>query len=178
MRFLILLLISVSAHAGPTLSDQVDVSVLPDKPIVITGDTTDGKGQTIRGPWFQTRFRLTNNSSQPVTVVAISYTIESARDTVVGSFAANDFNFSTECNGKSVMTNYTDFGVFLPGDSGSFRLISRGDCDATTMPVFFFGSLSSQDRYVYTVHIHLQGWFGTYDNPTDSLKKDLTFQTQ
>ena len=53
------------------LANDVAVMVLPNKPIVITADTTDSNGHVVKGPWFSFRTGMINHSQQPVTVVAM-----------------------------------------------------------------------------------------------------------
>lgn len=166
-----------------TKSDLVEITVVPDEPIVIKGDTKDANGNTVKGPWFQYRLHVKNSSTQPVTIIALSLTFyeqDSSGQTTnaSGSASASDFNFDT----KDERCEFTSFGSYAAGDDIPLYLDGSAltDCQGFT-PVFYTGGHNSGiggKNFRYRVVVEPLGWFGTYADPTDRFDKEFTFYTR
>jgi hypothetical protein len=76
-KCILILLASIATVAGatPSLSDQVRVDIAPAKPVVFNAPFSydmNGKTVVVEAPWLRSQLRLTNGSSQPVTVVSVN----------------------------------------------------------------------------------------------------------
>lgn len=172
----------VSCSGAKSKSQAAAVEVLPPKPIVITGPTLDGKGTKVEGPWFNFRMKMTNSTTESITIVALELEVigqgsSGQPESKTVSFAPSEYNFSlnenTECK-------YTGFGTWAVGESKAFTL-TGASVDCPTVPVFIVGSNTkgaSGRNYRYRVRAKPLGWFGTADEATDRFEKTITFFTQ
>ena len=109
--FLALIATQVSCSGDSGVSD-VKFRVVPENPIVITGDIIIGS-KTIKAPWFSFRVQVKNGSKKPVTLVAIQNALSIINDfgaekTNEATFAPSVLNFSRviTVGGEDVTCNY------------------------------------------------------------------------
>lgn len=165
--FQIILLGAVAVSQGScsnSKSQEIDVSFVPNRPLVIKGDikiddftTADPSDTlTIAAPWFRTAVNVTNNSDTQVTIVSIIATVTDTR------------------NEKK------EYTTKLPEDAYYIATVLPG---ATMSPsTWFFDSLPA-DTYNglaglnlrYSIRATLIGWFGTPDEPTERFEKTISF---
>lgn len=167
---------------GKSKSDGAEFTVLPVSPIVITGDVNDPNGKTIKGPWFNFRLTMKNNTEGAITIVALTAQIfaeDESGQQVTSDFSVNpaDFNHTitdvTDCK-------YFYFGTWAVGEDKSFEL-TDGQAVCKGVPLMYVGdnkSGSSGKNFRYRVVVKPQGWFGTFDKPLDRFDKQFTFYTQ
>jgi hypothetical protein len=163
-------------------SDGAEFGILPEKPIVILGDTKDSSGNDIKGPWFNFRVNMMNGTEDIVTIVALVlevYAQDSSGQIVKADVAftpaAFDFTLSEDKECK-----FSTFGTWTVGEKKGF-LLENSDPTCTRIPVFYIGnnpSGISGKNYRYRVKVKPMGWFGTYDDPTDRFDKSFSFYTQ
>lgn len=143
------LLVLALAFSSSAFAKVATLSILPSAPIVILGDTMD-KGTRIPGPWFQVRYMLSNESAEPITILALNMTITAPNGVV------------------EQRTVTTPIVTVAPGATQMIDLVTTGNLPAP-------GGRS----YVYSVSARALGWMGTYENPGQQLPEvSLTFQTQ
>lgn len=183
------LIIGLAAHAAAVSSSDSEISVRPDKPIVVTGDSQDGNGHVIHAPWFAFQLKLNNNEARPITIVAVTVTYSSATgDQVIMNISPSDFNLTFTCeNGLSAQINYSDFGVFEAGESGPLHLTFRQslppackNIDTDQVATFYVDHLPRNPQgHVYHVTVNVQGWYGSYLQPRqERFEKSFEFETQ
>src|SRR5262249_47584877 len=103
----------------------------------------------------------------------------------------SDYNYTLVCSTTvSVPITFQDFGEFAAGATGDLRLTYRGvalpaDCaglspDITNVKVYIGNNPNSANlaSYAYSVQLEPEGWFGTYNNPSDRFDKMIYFTTQ
>jgi hypothetical protein len=152
---------------GKKHSDEVDVSIGPEKPIVINADITvvdpsDSTSTiTIKAPWFKHKVTVLNNSGNNVTVVAMNYEILGNKN---GVQTTNNINVSSSITTIPYLLN-------VPG-TGSEAARTK-----TLSNLYIFG-LTAGDNFNYSVRAKAIGWFGPPDAPNDRLEKLVSFQTQ
>ena len=185
---LVLPTLAVLAHCGGKKSEsgKVTFEMVPDKPIVITADTTVNQ-IAIPKPWFKFSVNVTNGSEKPVTIVAMTAII-----TAPGAFdttgwaedpASQAQTLSTGTSSaivSSVSCTYTTYGTWGPNEVKPIGLPSPVDaCNIPSHP-FYIGGLkdSSNGSYRYKVQLKPIGWFGTETAPTDRFDGSVTFYTQ
>lgn len=177
-------------------SADVDFSVTPDSPIVITGDFKVGD-KTVKAPWFSFGGTVTNNSDEEVTIVALEMTVTGT--TINGGFISknvtvtpSDFDFSVACNDDTTWQSaFVSFGTYASGQSADLQLpatpTAPADCagvvSASYEAKIFVGSNPSKDgdqvsSYNFTVYAKPLGWFGSYNKPTARFEKNIVFMTE
>jgi hypothetical protein len=165
-----------------TKSEEVTFSVLPDRPIVIDGDTVDSHGNKVKAPWFQFRLSVNNKSGSTVTVVAFQVTVygqssSGSTQSTPASFSSTDFNYTTDL----LDCEYPSFGEFPTGKGDQALSLSNANTNCTAQPIFFVGNGTSGvsgSNFRYRVVVKPQGWFGTYADPSDRFEQTFTFYTQ
>lgn len=198
MLFLIVVIAQVSCSGDSGVSD-VKFRVVPNNPIVITGDINIGN-KIVKAPWFSFRVQVKNGSKKPVTLVAIQNALSIINDygaekTNEATFAPSVLNFSRVITvaGEDVTCNY-EFNAFetIAANSTDFVELSVSanevagttGCGAVTISSITFysdsnpGVADSVSSYNYNVTMKPLGWFGTYADPEDRFEKQEFFSTQ
>lgn len=179
---------------GLTAAADVEVSVTPNKPVVITSDYSAG-GHFIKGPWFSFDVALYNQTAQIVTVIGARVTVsgrdyEGVKTSVTAAFSPSDFNTVLTCsNGTKVSVAFSDFGTYSPGSTAYLELLDQTplppDCTGVSpniAPVTFYAAglpphgMSSD--FDYDVDLELIGWTGSSVAPTARFNQHFTFGTQ
>lgn len=198
MLFLIVVIAQVSCSGDSGVSD-VKFRVVPNNPIVITGDITIGS-KVVKAPWFSFRVQVKNGSSKPVTLVAILNSLSIINDfgaekTSEATFAPSVLNFSRTISvaGEDVTCNYefNTFETLAPNATDFVELsVSASEvagttgCNPVTISSITFysdgnpGAAESVSSYSYNVIMKPLGWFGTYADPEDRFEKQEFFSTQ
>lgn len=167
-------------------SSGATFTVLPDKPIVIIGDSVDTQGNAVKGPWFNFRLSMTNNTSDTVTIVSLNVTLYEPDSTgqvtpKIISFSPSDFNYSTtDSSGNTLQCQYYSFGTWTNGQTNPIKM-DNGNAACAGYPIFYIGSNTvgpNANSYHYRVVVRPLGWFGTYNVPTDRFDTNFTFYTQ
>jgi hypothetical protein len=184
-----LLLFAWSAVAVPKPADKsekVDIAVAPSSPIVIDADLNLQKS-VIRAPWFATSINLTNNSDEPVTVMEVQYKVTDANSPKfprIISVSPSIYNFTEACSGGGTQkVNFTDFGVYEPGQTSLLTLTYRGvlgtGCPSVPLlnPNIYASDAAVEGEHELNVEMHLIGWFGTLSEPTTRFEKVINFKT-
>jgi hypothetical protein len=181
-----------SCGGDKSKSEKAKLSIIPEKPIVITGDAVDDNDTAIKAPWFSFRASMTNESAYTVTIVALEVEVTGQNEsgssvTSTVAFTPSQFNSSFEKpdgNGATVTIEckYKYFAELAPGTGGGFRLMGAvSDC-GTPIPTFYVGNnpkgREGSNNYRYTLRLKPLGWFGTYLLPTDRYERTQTFYTQ
>lgn len=179
-----------------TENDQVDFNVSPGQPVVITANFTTPTGISVVAPWFQFTGTVNNNSSDTVTVIALSLVVTANNTDGTTSVqnvtvSPSDYNYTLVCsNTTSAPITFTDFGEIAAGASGSLSLTYRGvalpsDCASLNpnidpVKIYIGGNPNGANiaSYNYTVQLTPEGWFGTVDSPSERLTKTVYFSTQ
>lgn len=184
---------TTSCGSNSSKSEKAKMSILPEKPIVITADTVDGDDNTITAPWFSFRASMSNSGTDQVTIVALEVevtgTSESGTPTTgTVSFSPSEFNGSIEIadpSGQTTITVECKFWYFAEvgaGQTKDFKLYGADSRCGTPTPVFFVGSNpkgpKNSPNYRYTLRMKPLGWFGTFALPTDRYERTQTFYTQ
>lgn len=195
-----LLIFGAAQCSNKGKSSQIDLEVTPDQPIVITGDFKVGD-RTISSPWFRFKVKVTNNSDEDVTIIAINMIVDAfsttgqmiEKKTVL---VPSDDNTTVDCSADITWSvEYDNFGVILPGQSRYLYLKPSDSSPApgvgvctvageTIDPVWlYFGGAPDKDHdgtssYAYRVTLDPVGWFGDFENPTDRFEKSIYFSTQ
>jgi hypothetical protein len=175
-------------------SGKVKLSIIPEKPIVITADSVDDNDNIIKAPWFSFRASMNNTSTDTVTVVALEVEVTGTDEngsTVSGkvAFTPSQFNTSIEKpdgSGATVTVDckYTYFAQLAAGTTASdLKLYGADpDCGDPPVPTFYVGNnpkgREGSNNYRYTVKMKPLGWFGSYLLPTDRFERTQTFYTQ
>lgn len=151
------------------LSGKVDFEALPDNPLVINADITIGNGEdaiVIEKPWFETRFRFTNNSGKRLVVVTLIYKVTGNKDGAPteqdfsidpGAFCGDGF-FRPYLGIIEDGQTFTGYGIDASGDAFS-RCDPAELLPTTEYEKFIFGGLSDSDSPIYTVQVRAEGWF-------------------
>jgi hypothetical protein len=176
---------------GSTKGSKTIITVIPKKPIVITGPTKDSSGNDVPGAWYRFQVGIDNPTDEEVTIIAVDVETTSISDTgtttvTKTTFTPSQFNFQLS---DTVQCEFTSFGTFAAASTGGvFWLNGTGDfttgCDR--YPVFIVGSQGtgpSGKIFRYKVVMKPQGWFGPENlltgNPSfDRYEKQVTFFTQ
>jgi hypothetical protein len=157
-------------------SSDVKLEVIPEKPIVITANTTVN-GNAVPAPWVKFSVNLTNNSDKPLTIVAVTAKIyaPSTQD-------ATDWAEDPASQASSTDTNdctYSTYGTWDPKESKALELPGVTACKVS--PHFFYvGGLKKPTgaSYRYKIVFTPIGWYGTEAVPTDRLDIQVSFTTQ
>ncbi len=163
-------------------SQLADLTVNPERPIVITADATLSGDKKITGPWFQFTMNMTNGSTEPITIVALELEVSAPDDTGVISsrpvaFSPGEFDFNLT---ETINCKYASFGTWQPGQTKAMTLESSSDA-CKGIPMFIVGSNAKGadgKNFRYRVKVKPAGWFGTFDKATDRFEKSIVFTTQ
>lgn len=207
LRVLLVMLATVSVvqcSSKDGKSQQVEVTVDPENPIVITGDSKDNLGNEIAAPWIKFRVHISNQSNSPVTIIGIQMKVTRVGDIsgtpLETSFTASNLNYSLETGDTC---SYGSFGTLGPNEADTLRGILdppvTNECagfefatnpgTATqaekdeTLATFFAGDLpttedESKANYRYKVELKPLGWFGTIDDQQDRFDRTIIFYTR
>lgn len=148
MRLLLVSLLTAAAGL-PAFANNVDFNVVPNSPIVITGDYINKHAARILGPSFEAEFEIANRGNEAITVASITVdvTAQATGLTQTHSFAMVPITVQPGQNA----TSPTFFAQQLPHNNGS---------------------------YTYKVKTSASGWVGAKKNPTSRLDLDLEFFTR
>lgn len=165
-------------------SADVQVDMIPEKPIVITSDTSYwwGTQQTkVKAPWFKFRVNIRNSSDLALVIQALHVEVTGV-DSTTGQFVTKTADYDPSNFGYTVASgicNYSDFGLFTNGGTASgptlynnlplnIGNVGNADCVGDTTPQsvwFYFGDApvptSGSANYHYSVKIKPLGWFGS-----------------
>ncbi len=192
---LFLTLIQCGGDAGP--SGQVDMSVTPSSPIVMTSDlvipVSADSSVTVTAPYLVVNITITNGSSETLNLSGIRFEasydstdkngvttkIESGtKDIAPSAYDAFSYAYiktTKTCN--SVTTcDQTLFAQLLPGESQTIT-VSDGTNDQSLK--FYLSELPKSDgkNFTYRIKMTALGFFGTYSNITNRLTKSIYFTT-
>jgi hypothetical protein len=171
-----------SCGGDKSKSQNATFLVNPGKPIVITADATVDDGKTIEGPWFEFGMSMTNNTAEPITIVALELEIFSQStngisDSRTVAFTPGQFNFTV---GTNTECKFTTFGTWDPGQTKALT-VSNSITACTRGARFAVGGNSSGPggtNFRYRVKAKPLGWFGTENAATDRFDRSITFFTQ
>lgn len=185
----------VFIQCGPSGKEaQVEFSLEPREPVVITG-STEVRDQIIPGPWFSFSVKVTNNSDTPVTIVGLEILV-SARNKGNAlienetSSSASNFNFTIANGDDSCSYEFDTFDTIESGDSkhltiSDFTPEGGDSCSGLIGSIarFYIGSNPNKDEdnvrnYNYKVKLTPLGWFGSSSEPLDRFEKSIRFNTQ
>lgn len=169
---MITLALSQQSCGGDSLSKNVNISLIPDSPIVQTSKyqfyDASGSSVEVSPPWFGLRYKITN---------------ESKKSLVVSSYEA--VIVTTDSAGTQSKTTFTpDFSLY---DSGRYQItmtpLATGDSFLEPSQ-WLFENLPDISNFSYRVKITFNGYFEKTDEttgeqvPGERFKKVLTFTTQ
>lgn len=184
LSFSIALILSAGCAGDKSKSQGASLAVNPSKPIVINADITDDNGKKLTRPWFEFRTRMTNNTGDTITIVALQADVyaqgpsgQQQKTTV--AFTPSEFNFkisdTQECK-------FSNFGVWeKDGEKDKAFILDNGQTGCTRTPVFRIGSNPTGptgNNFRYRVQLKPLGWFGTADKATDRFDRTFSFFTQ
>lgn len=169
-------------------SSQVEVTILPESPIIITGDGKDADGNTLTAPWFSYRVLINNQSDSALTIVSVKATItlsEYGSTPTNYDFPASKLNYTTAAG---INCTYLTLGEFAKNTSGPLvgKLTDAGLAGTCAQDLAFSIAPNTLTKprdpktknYRYRVEIEPQGWFGDRDNPTDRFVKKMVIYTR
>ena len=113
--------LGLSECGGKSISQQVQITILPSSPIVFNSPLTytdlSGNPINLTGPWMKFQVIINNTSNQPVTIEALTISIAdnnnpSALPTLV-TFNPSSDNYTTQTS----TLFFGDYGEFDPGGS-------------------------------------------------------------
>lgn len=174
-------------------SSDVILSISPGTPNVITVDYKLDETTTIKAPWYAFNINVANNSDETVTILSIQLNVRLANangSTTPTSIliSPSSANFDVACGGTVTQKiEYTDMGMYLPGESKAITLTFRGTLDPACptinpiTPLFYAGNnpnpSGTNPNYTYIVQMKAIGWFGTLTAPTERLDASSYFST-
>lgn len=190
----ILFIAGLASCGGDTSkSGKAKMSILPEKPVVITADV-EQDGKKYSGPWFNFRGSMFNGSTDTITVVALEIEVTGMGSsgnptTSKVAFSPGQFNQDVvylpmgATTPITVACKYTHFAQLNAGDDSQFELLGAPETVCAGYgPVFIIGGNPKgppgNTNFRYTLKIKPVGWFGTYDTPTDRFMRQQTFYTQ
>ncbi|MCC7406206.1 MAG: hypothetical protein IT288_17560 [Bdellovibrionales bacterium] len=164
---------SIHCSGGSGVASKVDVSVVPERPVVIDTDFTlrieDGDGdpdtfqtEEITAPWFPFSYTVKNNSSEYITIVNFKFT-------VTGRKGTESTSTTSELSLDDLGTNVTYLEEIGPGRSAS---------RFTDVTWYIHTLPANVDNFSYKVKVEVQGWVGKATDPKERFDKELTFTTQ
>lgn len=180
-------LVLTSCGKEKVRSDEVDVSLQPDSPIVVIGDGKVGE-TTITAPWIRFSARIHNMSDQYVFIQSVMGNASIAGTDGV-KYTKDDYTFSLSSLDYTTDTDsctYTDYDSIAPNQttylSASASSASTGNCTNNVSLSLNFDSLPKNDNiksYRYKVDIRFIGWFVHSDGDVgDRFDKTVTIYTQ
>ncbi len=161
-------LVSFSCGKKSGKEDNVVISMIPSKPVVINADwdfpdpnLEDDVDQSlaVTAPWFKFKYSIKNNSNDTVTVVALT------------------MNYRSSFKGAPVKGTVTFSGTDLGSSKSYLGEVAPGGVDTPNV-AFFADSLPQADGFIYHVEVVVDGWFGTADSPRERFTKTVRFSTQ
>jgi len=171
----VLLALTLSQCGKKSKSASVKVSAVPSQPIVLLADVPinqNGTTVTIKGPWFKFAVNIDNESTDPLTIVALHIEVTGVDNTGSLNTVKEDFTPETyDYSNTTLSCNYGDFGQFTAGQSTELYFTPSGTlgCGAGTA-TFFASALplpANPDIINYSVKVVPEGYFGTRGDPTD-----------
>lgn len=162
-------------------STNVAMRTVPNEPIVITGDLQAGK--TVKAPWFAFQLQMTNASTQPLTIVAVTVNVSDVSSSWqhVVSFAPSDSDYATQNDRCTYDTSYD----VIPPDGKPHMLTvtyqgTDSNCLSSITPTMYVGNNmpSKNNQYNYTVMVQPQGWYGTATNPGERFDQVIVTHTR
>lgn len=188
----LLMAVSGLVHCGgqASKSSEVEISLSPENPVVITSDlnlSIGGSEQKIKGPWFKFAVRINNQAEDPVTIVALHVEVTGVDESGIMTTVKKDFdpgflNYTT----TTFVCQYSDFGEFdrrgdKAGTGGYYNKMPLYVINSSTMcsggggtpyGVYFYFDNGPKppfatSNYRYLVKIQPLGWFGTRLEPKD-----------
>ncbi|MGE0529509.1 MAG: hypothetical protein AB7G93_07855 [Bdellovibrionales bacterium] len=171
----------LSCSKEKSKSQHTEVEVLPEKPIVITGPFYIGD-EEVAGPWFRFSVSLTNNSDEPVTIVAITLEVTSpgsfSTQPMEVNFTPSEFNETFD----DFECTYSSFGTIQPNETKILGIESSiTGCKSGAVVMYASGlpkDRTGTNYYRYRVKMTPVGWFGTESEPTDRYTRSVNFYTQ
>lgn len=185
----------ILVQCGPSGKEgQVEFSLLPEEPVVITG-SIDVESKQIEGPWFSFGVKVSNRSDSYVTIVGIELEVmgrSTGNAPLINttSIAASEFNKTVAYGDSSCSYQFFTFDAIPPGAENQDLTVSDAFPEGEGCPnileskVKFYvgGNPSKEDdnvrNYSYKVKFKPLGWFGTEDAPEDRFEKTVRFTTQ
>lgn len=147
-------------------NELVKVEIVPDSPVVINADyiipdpnpgNSIDEEETVAGPWFRFRIKVTNTSDTPVTIVSIVLKMTGYKN---GIPVTGDSRFADEESGTGILAEVAAGATFEP-------------------QIYFYAhSLPEVDNFRYDVSATIEGWKGTAALPTERLRQPFRFNTQ
>lgn len=187
---LVLITIFATSCGGAKKEDSADITIVPGEPIVINADAVIGT-KSVKAPWFSMRFRVSNRSSEPITIVAFKLKIQGLDEN--GAFASKESSLVASSEpiviSSTVTCTFNHFGVFNPGEiDQELRPGGASTTDCSTLNdvprdlLVYFGDapkgIKGGNNFRYQVRMEVVGWFGTYTLPTSRFNKIVEFRTQ
>ena len=166
ISFLLGLLLSVailSSCGDDGKSSKIKITIIPDSPIVFTGDVTlpipnSTETETISGPWFRFRYKV-DNETEGDTVVIMGIQVEiidsEGNEGSPTSFAPEE----------------------LPGTRTIFIELASGGSFTESVNLYVH-SLNETGSFRYKAAIRFDGWFGTENDQQERFRKTVNIITQ
>jgi hypothetical protein len=172
-------------------ADSAIFSVLPSTPFVINAPSIMPSGLPLSPPWFSFRVSASNPTDTVFTILALSLNINGLDQTGSATinkvtFTPTDFTVAIPVGTTVYNCTFTHFGEFasqvvdqplsLGGDT-----FSNNGVTCLRGAVFYAANNPagpSGHSFTYSVRTEAQGWFGTYDVPTDRFDTFFSFSTR
>ena len=182
-------------------ANDVDMQIIPDRPIVITADYTDSNQIVWKAPWFSYHVEVANHSNKPVTLMAFEVTTTAKKTdgtTVVKgpqTISPSTYNYTVTCGTASAEASFVSFGTIPPRstqyitltyDAGNSTPIGQicgnaFDPNISNPMIIVPGNPDMTNdhaaSYRYSVQIQVVGWYGTLNNieirPSSRFEKTL-----
>lgn len=175
----------VSCGGDKDKSDKTKISLIPEKPIVITADI-EQDGSTVAAPWFKFYATITNPTAEPITIVALEVEVtglnsSGSSTTNKVAFAASSYNRTISVGTTTYDCDYPSFGTIAANSSAQLQLSGSSPCPSGIVGFTVPSNPkppTGSENYRYTVKVKPLGWFGELTSPTDRYEKKQTFYTQ
>ncbi len=153
MKFIFILLLGIFTFQT-SFSSPIKARNYPESPVmidtnIIIKDPKTGKELNIEGPWFRSKFLLTNESEDPITVRSVGVFV--MKDSKVGRFFDFEIPEPFELN---------------PNEWKEFDW------------KFFDNLRDNNDELLTNAQIHIIGWEGDRANPGNPIKYKHSFKAQ
>jgi hypothetical protein len=163
---------------------NVDVTIEPEKPIVITGDI-EVNGEELQSPWFRFQVHIKNGSEQAFTLVALQAEVTGVDEsgqtsTATVSFAPNDSD-GKWLGEDNPTCSYTGYGTYQPGDDLDLTLSGALTACPTGIAFYVGGNPKgpSGKSFRYRVKLKPLGYFiDSQGIASDRFEKFKNFYTQ
>jgi hypothetical protein len=145
-----------------SLSKNVDITFVPQNPIVVNADLTLYPGQLneteVKAPWFLFKTRVENNSTRKLYLVTYGFDVTGIK-TGVPSTVHKSIDPSVTCDVTGATRAY--LAILEPGQV--YQAVTDG-CDPTsirsdTFEGWYIDSLPDSDSFFYGVDVTGEGWF-------------------